>query len=90
MIRRDFFPRSIFEILQARSHLSQVDIAKTPIEEHLTREEPKLKSQLFIIDGRISSQIKQSVVKVGQGFLEIAQQEIRNAFLEIGNGEVLV
>ena len=90
MIRRHLFPRGKLEILKTRSNLLEVDIAKPPIEEYLAGKQPELEAQLLVVNRGVAPQIEQGVIEVGQGLFEIAQQEVRYAFLEVGNGEILV
>lgn len=90
MVLRDLLLGRKLEILQPQPNLLEVDIAQPPIKQHLTREQPELEPQLLVVNRRVAAQIEQGVVEVGQGLFEIAQQEVRHAFLEVGNGEVLV
>lgn len=90
MIRSDLFLCGILEVLQARSHLTEVDVTKSTVEQDLARVETKFQTQLLIVDKRIATKVKQGIVEIGQGFFEIPQKEIGYAFLEVGNGEVLV
>lgn len=58
MIGRDFFLRGVLEILHARAHLLDVDIAKASIEQDLAREQAELETELLVVDGRIPPQIQ--------------------------------
>ena len=90
MVLRDLLLGRKLEILQPQPNLLEVDIAQPPVKQHLTREQPELEPQLLVVNRRVAAQIEQGVVEVGQGLFEIAQQEVRYAFLEVGNGEILV
>jgi len=45
---------------------------------------------LRVVDQRVATKVKQCVVKVRKGFLEVAEQEVRDSLLKIGYGEVLI
>lgn len=90
MVRCDLLIDSILKVLHAGFILFKVDIAETAIEEDFARVQPELQTQLFIVNIGIPAQIKQCVVEIGQGFFEVAEQEVGDALLEICHRQVLV
>lgn len=90
MVWRHFLLRGEFQILKTRACLVQIDIAESPVEEDFAREQPELEPQLVVVDGCVAAQIQQSVVEISQRLFEIPQQEVRHAFLEVRNGEILI
>ena len=50
MVWRDLFLGRILQILQSGSHLAQIDVTETPIEQDLAREEPEFQAQLVIVN----------------------------------------
>lgn len=43
-----------------------------------------------IVDHGIAAEVKESIVEVGKSLFKVAEEEVRDTLLEIGNGEVLV
>ena len=78
------------EILQTCILLLEVDVAEAAVEENFTRVELEQEAKLSVIDHGVSSEVEQRVVEICQCLLKVAEQEIRNALLEVCDGEVLV
>lgn len=68
----------------------KVNIAETAVEENLAGVQFELQAELLIVDVVVATEVQKSVVEIGQGFLEIAHQEIGYTLLEVGNGKILV
>ena len=90
VVWRYFLLRRKFQILKTRACLVQINIAESPVKEHFAREQPELEPQLVVVDRCVATQIQQSVIEVRQRLFEISQQEVRHAFLEVRNGEILI
>lgn len=45
---------------------------------------------MSVVDHGIAAEVEKSIIEVGEGFLEVTEQEIRDALLEIRNGKVLI
>lgn len=80
----------ICQILQASFFLLQIDVAEAAVEEHLTRVQLEHEPELLVVDGRVSAEVEEGVVEVGEGLFEVAEQEVGHALLEVCDGEVLV
>jgi hypothetical protein len=78
------------KILQTGIALLQVDVAQTAVEEDLARVELELEAELLVVDVVVAAQVEQRVVEVCEGLLEVAHEEVGDALLEVGDGEVLV
>lgn len=78
------------QILHAGVHLLEVDVAEAAVEQDLARVQLEEQAQLRVVDQCVAAEVEERVVEVGQGLLEVAEQEVGDALLEIGNGEVLV
>ena len=81
---------SVGQVLQTSLLLLQVDVAQTSVEEDFARVELEEKTQLRIVDHVVTAQVEQGIVEVGEGFLEIAEQEIGDTLLEVCYCQVLV
>ena len=90
VIGHDLFLCGKGQILQTGVSLLQVDVAQTAVEEDLTRVELELEAELLVVDVVVAAQVEQRVVKVCEGLLEVAHEEVGDALLEVGDGEVLV
>ena len=84
-----FFGRNA-QVLHSRLFLLYVYRAQSPVEQHLTRVQSKIQAQLLILDISVSSQEPKRVVEIRHRLLKIANQEIRNALLEVCNCKVMV
>lgn len=82
--------RRILQVSHPSLQLLQVYVAKTSVEEHLTRIQLEFEAQLFVINVRITPEIKECVVEVDECFFEIADQEIGDTLLEVCDGQVIV
>jgi hypothetical protein len=45
---------------------------------------------LSVVDHAVATQVQQGIIEVGQGFLEVAEEEIGDTLLKVGDSEVLV
>lgn len=80
----------VLQVLHAGLCLLEVDVAQAAVEQHLARIELEQQAQLRVVDQRVAAEVEERVVEVGQSLLEVAEQEVGDAFLEVGHGEVLV
>lgn len=86
----NLFLDSIFEILKTSFLLLQVNVAETTIEQNLARIQLEHETQLGIVDHGVASEVEQGIVEVGKGLFEVAEQEVGDTLLKVGDGEVLV
>lgn len=84
------FLHCVRQILHASILLLKIDVAQTTVEEDLARVELKEQSQLCVVNHCVAAKVEQRVVEVCQCFLEVAQKEVRDTLLEIGDSEILV
>lgn len=45
---------------------------------------------MCIINHRVAAEVEKGIVEIGEGFLEVAQEEIGDTLLKIGDGQILV
>lgn len=90
MVRSNLLFDSILEVLHSGAHLLQVDVAKATVEQDFARIQSEFQAQLLIINVRVATQVQERIIEVGEGFLEIANQKVRNSLLEIRDSKVLV
>lgn len=80
----------IRQVLHASIPLLQVDVTQAAVEKYLARVQLEQKPQLGIVDHGVAAQVQQGVVEVGERLLEIAEQEVGNALLEVCDSKILV
>lgn len=90
VVGRDLLFRCVLQVLHARAHLLQVNIAQAPIEQHLTGEQPELQAQLLVVDGSVAPEVEQRVIEISQCLLKVPQKEVGHSLLEVGNSQVLI
>ena len=80
----------VLQILQTGVHLLEVDVAETAVEQDLARVQLEQQAQLRVVDQCVAAEVEEGVVEVGEGLFEVAEQEVGDTLLEVGDGEVLV
>ena len=68
----------------------QVDVAQATVEEDFARVELEEEAKLGVVDHGIATEVEEGIVEVCKSLFEVAEEEIGNALLEVGDGEVLV
>lgn len=86
----NLFLGSVDEILHASLLLLQIDVAETTVESDFASVKLEEQTQLRIVNHGVSAEIEEGVVEIGQGLFEIAEKEIGDALLKVGDGKVLV
>lgn len=43
-----------------------------------------------IINHGVAAEVEEGIVEIGESFLKVAEEEIGNALLKVGDGEILV
>jgi hypothetical protein len=70
--------------------LLQVDVAQATVEEDFAGVELEEETKLGVVDHGIAAEVEEGIVEVRKSLFEVAEEEIGNALLEVGDGEVLV
>lgn len=86
----NLFLDSILEILKTSFLLLQVNVAETTVEQNLARIQLEHETQLGVVDHCVTSEVEQGIVEVGEGLFEVAEQEVGDTLLKVGDGEVLI
>jgi hypothetical protein len=68
----------------------QIDVAETAVEQNLTGVQFEEQTQLRIVDHGVASEVQERIVEVGQSLFKVAQEEIGNSLLEVGDCEILI
>lgn len=90
VVKDCFFASSEHHVLQTSIFLLQIDVTQATVEEHLARIKLELKSELIVVYPSISTQVQECIVEVCQCFFEVAEKEVADALLEVGDCKILV
>lgn len=90
MIWSHLFLLCITEIFHSQLFLLKVHVTETTVEKNFAGVEFELQAQLLIVDVGVSSEVQKGVVEVGQSLFEVADEEIRDALLEICHSQILI
>jgi hypothetical protein len=71
MIGRHLLLLRKLKVFHSRSILLQVNVAQTPVEQHLAGVQFELQSQLLVVDVTISPKIEESIIEICEGLFKV-------------------
>lgn len=90
VILHDLLLDGVRQVLHTGVLLLQVDVAQAAVEENFARVQLEEEAELGVIDHCVSAQVEEGVVEIGESLFEVAEEEVGNALLEIGDGKILI
>ena len=90
MVIHDLFLCRVNHILETRVGGLEVDVTKATVKQRFAGIQLVFQAELLVVDILITAKVEKGIVKVRESLFKVAREEVRDAGLEVGDGEVLV
>jgi hypothetical protein len=90
VVLHDLLLDCIRQVLHTSVFLLQIDVTQATVEENLAGVKLEKQTKLSVVDHRIAAQVEKSIVEIGKGLFEVAEEEVRDALLEVCDGKILI